>query len=536
MYVTMYILTLAPAPAFGFSSTTPAPAPGTSLFGSTPTAAAAPGTSLFSSTAPTAAVPGFQAAAVPPPAGLNGSVPYHQLPPDQKRIIDTLHEAMMQHKRTMAQVSTMAPKLLMTSSTSKSASGSSASGARIGQADMAAGAGADSSTLSSLPQKTAHLKSQLKSLQQQFQTLQEQVDHTKLNSETATTQAYMYARWPTEAVASRRGVNLTKSSSKSATSTSASTSTTSSSNNNNDDKSVQQKIQQLLDRTMTHVDRIEQMPSPYLWQVLRDMEARLELLYTHIESLHKQLLSSSSQPGGNAPINVTQIVTAQNDAIWNLASQWSSLHHRVDQLRHQYRMYEASTGGAVVNVLDAAHQQDMAHQQALDHQLKLQMVRAMPAAPASAPPAAAGGSSLFGSSTPAPSTGFGTTGGSLFGSTPAPAGGSLFGSTPAAAPAGGSLFGSTPTPAPAGGSLFGSTPAAAPAGGSLFGTSPAPAPAFGAAPAPPAAGGGSLFGATPTPAPAFGAAPAGGAFGSFGASTTTTTTPKKNKSRSTRRR
>ncbi len=44
-------------------------------------------------------------------------MPYSAFPPDQKRAIEMLHQAMMQHKRTILQVSTMAPKLLEIPST-----------------------------------------------------------------------------------------------------------------------------------------------------------------------------------------------------------------------------------------------------------------------------------------------------------------------------------------------------------------------------------------------------------------------------------
>jgi Nucleoporin autopeptidase/Nuclear protein 96/Nucleoporin FG repeat region len=151
-------------------------------------------------------------------------------------------------------------------------------------------------------------------------------------------------------------------------------------------------------------------------------------------------------------------------------------------------------------------------------------------APAPSAFGAPAGGGLFGSSAPAPSTGFG---GGLFGQAPAPstfgAPSSGFGSTTfgAPAPSGGGLFGApapafgapTPafgSPAPAFGapapSAFGTAPApsvfgtAPPASTSFFG-SPAPAP-FGA-PAPTSTG---LFG---SPAPAqFGApAPTTGLFG-----------------------
>eukprot|EP00934_Nitzschia_sp_Nitz4_P005465 Nitzschia sp. Nitz4//scaffold17_size182527//131485//133464//NITZ4_001872-RA/size182527-processed-gene-0.104-mRNA-1//1//CDS//3329539394//5455//frame0 len=540
----------APAPSGGlFGSSTPAPAPSTGLFGSTP--APAPSTSLFGAPAPAPSTSLFGAPApapttslfgapAPPPAGgfgqppaaqqgpppaLAGHMPYANLPPEHKKAIDTLHQVMMQHKRTVLQVSTMAPKLLAKETQ---------------QADVAGGT-------PDLPlhPTVKNLAAQLHQLQQQLQVLRQNVTYTKDLYEKSTMQAFMYAQWPTEAVAMRRGVTLTTS-------------------KQTMEKDVQARLQELLDREMAHVDRIERMPSPYLWQVLQEMEQRLNNLKQSLESLHATL--QNTQQVSPESMNVLAIMKMHEHAIWTIASAMATVHAQVEQVRQEYRVTEKGT-----NVLDEADHTEKQRERALDFKMREQMVKSLPAPKAGAP-APAGGmfgapapapTSSFGFGAPAPSSGglFGSApapGGSLFGSTPAPApGGSLFGSTPAPAP-GGSLFGSTPAPAP-GGSLFG-TPAPAPAGGSLFGAStptPAPAPSgglFGSTPAPAPSGG--AFGSTPAPAAAapapfaFGGAtpaPAGGglfggaptpapATGAFGSTTSSTTPKSKNKSRSTRRR
>jgi rubrerythrin len=363
-------------------------------------------------------------------------------------------------------------------------------------------------------------------LQQQLQTLRQSVDYTKKLYEKSTMQAIMFALWPTEAVAVRRGVQFSRP------------------NQDPTNPDLQAKLQELLDREMAHVDRVERMPSPYLWQVLEEMEQRLTSLKTQMESLNLALEQSKQIP--TETVNITAIVKLQEQSIWKVASALANVHSQLEQVRHAYRMYEKGA-----NVLELADQEDREHQQQLDHQMRLQMVKNMPTttyAPGAPAPPAPGGS-IFGSA-PSP-------GGGIFGSAPAPSSGGLFGSAPAAAP-GGSLFGSTP-PASGGGSLFGSAPAPAP-GGSLFGSAPAPAPGgglFGAlpptpapagglfgAPAPTPAPGGGLFGApAPTPAPGgglFGApaapAPAGGLFGNTAPSSTSSTPKSKNKSRSSRRR
>jgi outer membrane murein-binding lipoprotein Lpp len=381
------------------------------------------------------------------------------------------------------QVSSMAPKLLD----------------KPQQADVAAG----TQELPLVPH-VQKLTSQVEQLQQQLKTLRQNVEYTKNLYETSTTQAFMFAQWPIEAVAVRRGIPLTK-----ATTTM--------------DKETQVKLRELMDRQMAHVDRVERMPSPYLWQVLEEMEQRIHNLKGQMESLNRALENSKQIPPESA--NVVTIIRMQEQAIWKVATSMAAVHSQVDQLRNDYRLYEKGT-----NVLELADQEERQFQQALDHKMREQMVKSLPAAGAPRPGAPAPGGSLYGSA-PAPS-------GGLFGApSPAP-GGFGFGNSPAPTPGG--LFGSTPAPAPPGG-IFGSTPAPAP-GGSLFGSNPAPAPAFGA-PAPAPATGGFAFGNTPPAAPApggFGSTPPApaSAFGGFAsAPSASVSTPKtKNKSRSTRRR
>jgi hypothetical protein len=482
-----------PAPAsggFGFGSPTPAPgafgAPSSgSLYGAPSPSS---GGGLFGAPAPTpggfgapaygAPAPAYGAPQQPPPPAISGNMPYSQLPPDQKQAIDALHNAMMEHKRTLLQVSSMAPKLLQKP---------------VQQADAAAG--------QELPlvNITGQLTTEVNHLLQQLKTLQETVQYTQQLYEQSTLQAFMFAKWPTEAVASRRGITLTKAPASS-----------------DPDADMQAKLQQGLDRQLAFVDRVELMPSPYLWQTLEDMEQRLQNFKGHITTLQQQL--DYSKRSKQEDIHVTSVVQMQNESIWKLASQWTILHNKVEQVKNSYRMYEKGD-----NILDLADQAERDHQQQMDHALRLHLIKTVPTGPAPAP----AGVGLYGS-TPAS--------GGLFGSTPAPAGGGLFGA-PSPGPTGGGLFGA-PAPAPVGGGLFGaSAPAQAATG--AFGA-PAPAPGGGlfgvAAPA-----GGGIVGA-PAPTPAFGApAPAAGGF-SFGgaavpAPTPSVSTPKsKNKGRSTRRR
>jgi hypothetical protein len=450
---------------------------------------------------------------------LAGHVPYAQLPPDQKQAIDTLYQAMMQQKRTILQVSTMAPKLLHNKQATS-------------QADAAAG-----HLELPLASQVNKLNTQGQQLQQQLQTVRQQLEYTQSQYRRSTVQGFHYAKWPTEAVAARRNVELPSNSSQ----------------NSPKDAALQAKLRDLLDREAAHVDRIDRMPSPFLWQILEEMEQRLSTVQYKMMSTDKTIRTQALQP--SAELNIVEVMELQEHSIWRLASVLVPLHEKIEQLRQKYRMYE--TRG---NVLEEVEQQERQRQQQLDHQMRLQMVKTLPQRAAAAAPAPGGsmfggapspGGGMFGSA-PAPGGGmFGSApapgGSSLFGSSPAPAPGGLFGSSPAPAPSGG-FFGSAPaaapggqfgsSPAPAPGGLFGSAPAPAPAGG-MFGSAPAPAPGglFGSAPAPAPAGG--MFGSAPAPAPGglFGSAPAPAAAPAVGFGSSTQSTPKsRNRKSSTRRR
>ena len=437
--------------------------------------------------------------------------------------IDRLYQSMMQHKRAVLQTSSMAPKML----------------SKPQQADIAGG-----TQELPLASNVIKLTSQVEQLQDQIKTLRYRVDYAQNLYESSTSQAFMFALWPTEAVAARRGVPLEKP-------------------RNTIDKEMQIKLRQILDKEMARVDRVERMPSPYLWQVLEDMEQRIQTFRGQMESLSKALKMAKDMNPEN--VNVLNILRNQDRAIWHIATALANAHCQVDQLRANYRHYEKGT-----NVLDAAAQEERERQQYLDHKMSEQMVKSMPSASSTpgasnpgatslfgAGPAPSGGlfgapapapsGGLFGAPAPAPSGGlFGApalSGGLFGGPAPAPSGGLFgtpapsssgfgFGTTPAPAPSTG-LFGTTPAPAPSTG-LFGTTtPPPAPAGGLFGSTTPAPAPFGGAAPTPAAGAGFSSFGGTSTVA----AAPAFGGFGAAPAQSSTSSTPKaKNKSRSTRRR
>lgn len=504
-----------PAPSGLFGS--PAPAPG-GLFGTTATGG------LFGSNPSSGGLFGSQPAPAqpqPPPPSLSTQMHYSQLPPQIKQAIDKIHEQMMKHKRSVAQVQTMAPVLLRNPTK---------------PADVAAG------TTPPLLEQLQIMALKLQEIESNLQACGLEAMRIKAKYEQTTTQTVVHGIWPVEALASRRGIQLNPVETKS-------------------NPTINDQIRQSLELQAAHVDRLEKIPSPYMWQSIEDMESRLRELQ-HTSQLVTTHLAQVQQV---RDMGVASVVVGQTDLLVQVDEQIKALQRRMEDLRSRYRVWEKDA-----NVLDQQQIRDLQARQKRDEIVKIGYIKAAGATPASGPapstgfgqaPASTPGGGLFGSSAPAP--------GGLFGSAPAPAGGGfgaapkpggLFGSTPAPAPGG--LFGSTPAPAPGG--AFGSTPA--PAAGSLFGSTPAPAPggAFGSTPAPAA---GSLFGSTPgpapgglfssTPAPAagggFGSTPApasGGLFGSttpapgvaapaFGAATSgfgTSTSKPKNKSRSSRRK
>ena len=351
----------------------------------------------------------------------------------------------------MANVETMAPALLREP---------------VKAADAAAGGNG-----SNLQKQLQELRHNLEGLQVNIHKCRDKAVALKGQMEVSTTQSIMYGMWPVEAVAVRRGVKL-------------------SSNEKSTDPSVRTELQKLLDEQVAHVDRVERIPSPYMWQTLEDLERRVGALMQQLSTLNMELDANAS----DEVMDVASIVHSQTEAIARVAYDVMRVHEHMEQLRTKYRQTERGE-----NILDKADVEEFERQRRLEQQSKQHYMKAAGSAPQQAPSP----------STTAPAPGSAPASGGLFSSTPAPAsGGGLFGSastsTPAPAPSGG-LSGSNPASAPAttahapSGGLFGSTPA--PSAGS---TTPAAAPTPGAPPTAP------LFGATP--APATEPAPATGGF------------------------
>jgi len=382
----------APAPGGAFG----APAPATTGFGFG-TAAQAPGG--FGSPAPGAGGFGFGQPAAPTPGGfpatggalgsvpLNGKTPYSSLPPEYKKAIDTIHEAMMKHKRSMIQVQAMGPHALM-----------------LVNKDEA------------LPPKLKKLHQNLNVLQQNVASLQATAEKHRDVDRRHNEQSVAYAKWPTQAIGARRGVRLSTFEEK-----------------KDGDPDVHAQIREMLERQQTYVDRIERMPSPYFWQILDHMSQRLNTLTEDVTTIRQQLETSESLD--DDVVNLTKIIDNQDQIIYVLRREVHKIHYDMDKLRKTYSAFETGE-----NVLDKAQLEEWERQKVIDEQIQMQLLRATaaPGSKGNVPPTP--GVPGQAASAPAPSSGF------SFSSAPAP--GAPAGAAPSSS--GFSFGGSAPAPAPFG--------------------------------------------------------------------------------------
>jgi len=476
------------------------------------------------------------AAAAPVSSVVNGQIPYASLPPVYKKAIDDIHDKIWNHKRAMARVSTMAPVLLRPPQE---------------EADAAASGGGGTS---SLPNQLKLLEEQILQLEIQLSSSANDALTLKQTYETSTTQSILHGIWPIEALAARKGVKLrttTSSSSQqqqqqqqnatSAIVTSAQQQqqqgiqlqqqqqqhTATNYSSSPATMTITEQIRKSLELQAAQVDRLEKIPSPYMWKTLEDTETRLDQLRSKIDAIGMEL----QQRNKIETMGLTSVVQSQTDQLLRLSTSIGRLQREMEMLRNKYNSWENTSK----NVLTQQRIKDLETQQKQEERIKIAYLKiaakSQPVAqPVAQPTSAFGGAGtsgggLFGStkpsglfgSAPAPSSG-------LFGSAPAPGGGGVFGSAPAPTGGGGSLFGNTTAPS-AGGGVFGNT--LAPAAGNVFGAKPpASSGVFGSTTATAAAPSGGLFSNAP--------APSGGLFGSttpapaFGGTSTTKTTTSSN--------
>jgi hypothetical protein len=382
---------------------------------------------------------------------------YSQLTPDMKRAIDTMHEAIMRHKRTMNDLQSMGPSILQ-----RPYSGGPSSN---DQNDLVGG-GAESATITPMQHQIASLRTRIRTMQQQLSNLYAMALEQTSDNEKAVAQTITYAKWPLEALAVRKGVRLIVAD----TTKGSSDSSVDKEKQSDEAAELQIKIRDALNRGMAAVDRIDRIPSPYYWDTLQSLEQRALVLSERLAVLESQLEQPDSsywttRPDQSPAITIQNIIETQHVAIQRLVYQLDALHNEMHLVRLRYGQYER--GGNVL-ARQAAKKQErerQVHEQALLHYLQ---ATAPSESSSTAPPSAL-----------RPST---------FGTTPLASSGGV----PAAAPA----FGFSAAP-------LGGATAPAP----LFGASPAaPAPLFGATTTNPAAAPTNLFGST-APAPLFGGAP-----------------------------
>jgi hypothetical protein len=107
---------------------------------------------------------------------------------------------------------------------------------------------------------------------------------------------------------------------------------------------MEQKLRNSLLHNATLVDRIESLPSPYLWNTIVELENQCSTLRDSVQTLMQDLdcIQSNRHPDklGTTPNleeDVRVAVQAQTDALIRIASRLSSIHDQVDRLKTMYR-------------------------------------------------------------------------------------------------------------------------------------------------------------------------------------------------------
>jgi hypothetical protein len=479
---------------FSFSSPAPASASTTttSTFGNTGTLTGFPSTA------------GPQTAASAPSGvgRMTAHAPFSALPPNGQKIIHDIYALLHQHNQTMSSVSTMIPSSLFTVTHT---------------ADQAAG-GIDGSRSEStmMTSRLMDLNELLKELVRDMEREARSVEIILHESQELYKLTHQCAIYPVQNIAKRRSIALPP---------------IGASVNEGGDGSIVEKLNTLLQENSSQVDRLEGMPSLYLWRTMENLRERNEKLYQRIGCM-KNLLNGRKRMMGPSVVSsrggegetasykehrmeeLSLKMQMQVENLVRVAGIVGKMNERIEDLKLGYKRYIAKqtfqrgTLTSIGNVMGPSYgsmksgigigigegdlegsyfadrgvgtfdpfaeadRKELENMRRVEVEVRRRAIEASKSVPS------------MNASTPLTANTGTATGGGLFGS-----------STPAPAPtAGGFSFGgntSTPAPAPTGGGLFGSsTPVAAPAaGGFSFGGSastPAPAPT----------GGGGLFGST----------------------------------------
>jgi len=380
----------------------------------------------------------------------NGNTPYSQLPDNAKRAIDQIYQLMMQHRRTLASVKTMAPSLLQSvnnenngnDNTQSNIRNVSTPGENLSPADAAAGSPRRSTTnqitvdpsSEPLPQQMVTLQTQIQTLLQSAETNLNEAKQLKERAGEAAVQAKMHGAWPIENVAARRGVALSSikelvnnNNNNAAPSTSAgnTTSGTQASSVNVSGMTNLDAIalQQIMDIRASHVDRIESMPSPYYWEVLHNFEQRVSMVQRDVEAVRSRLaiaeeaervqaMGSSGimrdetallrantegnlaslvlYEGGSAPLStkLATLARSQHDYFIRIAALAAQAHDGLEEAKHRYQRFcQTTKGGYYDDPFLKADIEEVSRERELQQRIMEERIATAP--PPQAPPTAA---------------------------------------------------------------------------------------------------------------------------------------------------
>jgi hypothetical protein len=206
-------------------------------------------------------------------------------------------------------------------------------------------------------------------------------------------------------------------------------------------------LQQIMDMRASRVDRVEPMPSPYLWEVLGDFERRVSAVSRDVEAVRARLaiaeeaerlrsagvggggggggasslilyeggggLAAAAGGGGSAPLSsrLATMARSQSDLFLRIAAQAARAHEGLEEAKLRYQRFcQHTRGGYYEDPFLRADVEEFSRERDMQHRiLSEQLATALPAKEAAAAPAApsASTSGLFGQ----PATGlFGTPG------------------------------------------------------------------------------------------------------------------------------
>jgi len=405
----------------------------------------------------------------------SGNTPYAQLPEHAKRAIDQIYQLMMQHRRTLASVKTMAPALLREEDSGNLSPADAAAGSPARRPVPSTRASSLRKTTTDpsnepLPQQMVSLQTQIQALLQSAESNLTEARQLKARAGEAVAQAKMHGAWPIENVAARRGVALSSikgilndyaiiNAQTSASGISGGGTPASSLNLSGMANIDAIALQQIMDIRAARVDRIEPMPSPYLWEVLNNFEQRVAMAQRDVEAVRTRLMiaeesESAHTMGGTsmllanaggdlnvmaslmlnaakggafevdaAPLSTRLVALArsQNDYFLRIAAQAARAHEGLEEMKVRYQRYCQSTkGGYYQDPFLKADVEEFSREREMQQRIMLEQLAT--ASPLTAATAAAVGSTAPSAAPPASNAG-------LFGQlAPAPAMGGLFGS------------------------------------------------------------------------------------------------------------